>query len=379
MRKILVLLSFITAFVLHASGQDGLLKVAGNFSTVGDELPISIIVQYVDMGNYEIKHDTYKSVGKKFKLEREIGEPKLVTITLNFKNRKQSSIAEWLLPGSYTFSISEDFKPILINSASSANFVAGFNKIEELVKAKKQEIDSLIKALNFKALGAKNYQNRAVVIRDSVDNVIDENIYKTMAMNNMDKPEGLYALSKYANSKQRKKWQPELISNLLNQFDNKIKQLPTAKILNEKLNLAITMLPGNQFEDITLADTAGKMISISDFKGKYLLVEFWASWCGPCRDENPHHISAKTKFKDVFEVAYITLDEEKGKKWWLEAIRKDNIGMMPQLSDFDKKAQDKFDIQVIPANFLLDKTGKIIAINLRGKELEIELEGIIKK
>ena len=138
MKKIFVLLCFFSVFVFHANGQDGLLKVVSNFSSVGDELPVSIAVQYVDLGNYEIKYDTFKAVDKKFKFEREIGEPNLVTIILNFKNRKQSVITEWLLPSSYTLSITEDFKPVLINSVSNIEFLAGINKITQLVKAKKQ-------------------------------------------------------------------------------------------------------------------------------------------------------------------------------------------------------------------------------------------------
>jgi peroxiredoxin len=133
------------------------------------------------------------------------------------------------------------------------------------------------------------------------------------------------------------------------------------------------MAPG-----FTLPDTTGKMISLASFKGKYVLVDFWASWCGPCRKENPYLVKAYHRFQSKgFEIISISIDASK--KSWCTAIQTDSL---PWIHVSDGKAgqgpvPDAYGIKSIPKNVLVDKTGKIIARNLRGEELEKKLEEIL--
>ena len=136
-----------------------------------------------------------------------------------------------------------------------------------------------------------------------------------------------------------------------------------------------------QAPEITMPDASGKMVSLSSFKGKYVLVDFWASWCGPCRNENPNVVAAYQKFKDKnFTVLGVSLDE--GKEEWLQAVKDDGLAWT-QISDLKKwestvVGQYKFD--GIPFNVLIDPSGKIIASSLRGADLEKKLtELLIKK
>ncbi len=117
-------------------------------------------------------------------------------------------------------------------------------------------------------------------------------------------------------------------------------------------------------------DSSGKIINIESLRGNYILVDFWASWCGPCRAENPNLRKVYERYKNKgFEIIAVSFDENKEN--WLRAIRKDNLNWI-QVSDLKGWKNDlakKYGIISIPSNFLLDKDGKILARNLRGEEL----------
>jgi peroxiredoxin len=138
-------------------------------------------------------------------------------------------------------------------------------------------------------------------------------------------------------------------------------------------------LMGKPISDFEQADPNGKMVNIKSFRGKYVLIDFWASWCGPCRGENPNVVAAYNKYKNKnFTVLGISLD--KSKDAWLAAVEKDGL-TWTQLSDlkfWSNAVAQQFGIQSIPQNFLIDPNGVVIDKNLRGEALEAKLESILK-
>jgi len=134
---------------------------------------------------------------------------------------------------------------------------------------------------------------------------------------------------------------------------------------------------GKTAPDFEQPDTSGKIVKLSDFKGQYVLLDFWASWCGPCREENPNVVKAYQKFHGKgFTVLSVSLDQPGKKANWLNAIHHDQL-TWTQVSDlqfWNNAVAVLYGIKAIPQNFLIDKNGKIIAVNIKGDDLNKKLE-----
>ncbi|MDW7695106.1 AhpC/TSA family protein [Flammeovirgaceae bacterium SG7u.111] len=144
--------------------------------------------------------------------------------------------------------------------------------------------------------------------------------------------------------------------------------------LKNDISAAANTAIGKEAPEIKLENPNGEMVALSSLRGKYVLIDFWAAWCGPCRHENPNVVKLYAEYKDKgFEIFGVSLD--KTKEDWVKAIEDDNLGWVhvSDLKFWNSSVVPKYNITGIPMTYLLDKEGKIIAKGLRGKQLEDKL------
>lgn len=166
---------------------------------------------------------------------------------------------------------------------------------------------------------------------------------------------------------------------LFNALSERLRNTASAKAMAARLEIAKKTSVGQKALDFVLNDTTGAPVSLSSMKGKYVLVDFWASWCGPCRLENPFLVKAWEKYKSQnFQIIGVSLDSQSGP--WKNAIREDGLTWIhvSDLKGGKNEAAILYDIKAVPQNFLVDPTGVIIAKNLRSHQLEEKLKEVFQ-
>jgi peroxiredoxin len=169
-----------------------------------------------------------------------------------------------------------------------------------------------------------------------------------------------------------------MLDSIYRGFDSSIYSSLYVQKIKQTLDIARQTSIGQPAPELTLNDVSGKSVSLSSFKGKYVLLDFWASWCGPCREENPNVVNAYNKYKNKgFTVLGVSLDENRAA--WQNAIKKDGLTWVhvSDLQGWKSSAAANYGVQAIPANFLLDKEGVIIARDLRQELLESKLNEVL--
>jgi thiol-disulfide isomerase/thioredoxin len=252
-------------------------------------------------------------------------------------------------------------------SATQDEFVK-YNQSIEPIRAAQYKLFSELRKTENQALKAE--LQRKV---DSIDSVVDDR-RKSYVKNNANSPVSVSLVEDVSIVGEYGK-----VNEYFQLLSGQAKQTTTGKRLADRVEVLKRSTIGSYVKDFTMNSMDGKTIRMSDFKGKYLFIDFWASWCGPCRAENPNVLKAYENYKDKsFAVLGISIDDNTGK--WKEAVEKDK---MPWTQVLNNKGSENdvaayYGIQAIPSTMLLDADGKIIALNLRGEKLHEELQKVLK-
>jgi peroxiredoxin len=215
--------------------------------------------------------------------------------------------------------------------------------------------------------------------QETTANSLDEldTIYKNFIRSNPDSFVSLLLLQEYG----IQAFSTEEMKALYNPLSDYLKNTDMGKMIgNQILSVQRTAI-GSAAPDFTQNDPEGNPVKLSDFRGKYLLLDFWASWCGPCRRENPNVVKAYERYKDKnFEILGVSLDNPGNRERWLSAIQSDGLTwkQVSDLKGWKNSVAVLYNVLTIPQNFLLDPNGVIIAKNLRGEDLNRTLATILE-
>jgi peroxiredoxin len=209
---------------------------------------------------------------------------------------------------------------------------------------------------------------------------IDSSIKEELMVYAKDNPSSPIALGALKSSVSRN-FDPGVVGPIFDHLSEPTRNSEEGLAFQKTIEAARRTSIGQMAPDFTQNDTLGKPVSLSSFRGGYVLLDFWASWCGPCRMENPNVVTAFNKYKDKgFRVLSVSLDKPDAKDKWLEAIHKDGLTWqhVSDLQFWNNAVAKIYGINSIPQNFLIDPQGKIVGKSLRGGELEKKLEEIYK-
>ncbi|RNL51182.1 TlpA disulfide reductase family protein [Pedobacter jejuensis] len=213
------------------------------------------------------------------------------------------------------------------------------------------------------------------------DQMVDfyaNNVCKNWVMQHPATPVSLLPLRWFAGSVIN---DPFGVDSVYNHLTKSVKILPSALDIKRRIDNVKRSAIGNEAPLFTMADTAGRPVSLNTYRGSYVLLDFWASWCAPCRRENPNIIANFNKYHSRnFMVISVSLDNQGTRSAWLKAIINDKLEKWPHLSDlkgFNSAAALLYGVQAVPQNFLIDPTGKIIGKNLFSTELIQKLEQVL--
>ena len=217
------------------------------------------------------------------------------------------------------------------------------------------------------------FQQDAVIDKDAAKACID--VLKLFVKNKPESYLSLIAIYRINQLTPNGQLMEELFKSLLPE----IQSSPIGGYISQQIDEAKRNPANKVIPDFEMADVDGKMVNIKSYRGKYVLIDFWASWCGPCRGENPNVVNAYNKYKSKnFTVLGISLD--KSKEPWIEAINHDGLTWthVSDLRGWSNAVAQQFGITSIPQNFLIDPSGVVIGKNLRGEALDAKLESILK-
>lgn len=361
MRKLSLAILLLSVFAISCKNNDEL-SISGKVENAGE---IKKVLLYE---TDQLVDSAFLNESNDFKFRRVNPEPNFYSIVIGEKN--------FLVVGQngdaieFKTDYADSTNTYTIKGSEDSDKIREFNKIgNDFNKIYKQIQDDYSRLVNVNPDAKDSIYNVLMPKFQSNMDKYSETAFK-FALDNKSSLAGFYAASSLDGSK----YEAELIA-----YSEEIgPKFPKNRAVQSFVTKMAGIKPvsiGQMAPQFELSDTDGKLVKLSDFKGKYVLLDFWASWCAPCREENPNIVRQYEAFKNKnFTILGVSLDEDKSN--WLKAIKDDHLNWshVSELKRWDGIVTNQYKIEGIPASFMLDPSGKIVAKNLRGIELQKFLE-----
>ena len=380
MKKLVIALFVFASFVSNAQEAKDF-TVNGTLQNIA--LPVNKVFYSYRADGVTVRDSIVVADGK-YSFSGKTAEPLMVTIFVRYKNdvdgkpikmfQPRDYASVFVTPGNVQVSSVDSFSNIKVKGSKAHEAYLALTEKTKPVNDKMQAASKDYSA----AYKAKD--SAAMKTLDATFDALDaemKGVYKAYLAANNNSPIAMYALGQMAG------WDinPEVVEPIYNGLSDAARATPSGNAFAVKIETAKKTSVGAMAMDFTQNDTLDVPVSLSSFKGKYVLIDFWASWCGPCRQENPNVVKAFQAYNAKgFTVLGVSLDQPGAKDKWIKAIHDDKLTWthVSDLKYWDNQVAKQYGIQAIPQNFLVDPAGKIVAKNIRGEELANKLASIFK-
>jgi peroxiredoxin len=339
---------------LSVVAQEKKFKIEGQLDLQTDQ-PVMLYRYTIERGKSK---DSATVVNGKFSFSGTVGETETGQILVSLPNRSQKGVVFYLEPGTIKIVIPGGNTPAVMSGTPLNNDLKSYREM----------LHPFIDSLNAIATGgtplnefSKEVQATGIVL---IKKFVKAHPSSRVSLDLLNR----HAIGNNA---------PGILDSLLHQLKPSLQNSTEGKKLATNIIGMRAAKVGGTAPLFTQLDTAGRKVSLSDFRGKYVLIDFWASWCSPCIAEMPNVVKAYEQYKDKnFTVLGVSLDNPQTKDAWMKAIHASKLPWI-QVSDlrsWDNEAAKLYNVNAVPANFLIDPQGKIIAMNLRGPKLAEALQ-----
>lgn len=365
---------FISALLISASVLNA--QKAFNFNIEGEVKDLKQSHVYIHhKWNDKDFTDSVKVSNGKFSYKGKSNEPNMHWITLSNNINAQANTIFFVDPGTTKIRFQADSVAYAtITGGSTQNDYTQYRNMMAGFAAQGQQLANEYNQA--RSTGDMNTVNQKQQEYEQLNQKVKSSLHEFVKTHNKSAVSGFIIYYDFNN---QQIFTPQDLETAIGNLDKTALNTKYGKLANDRLKSMRGSMVGYEATNFTQNDPNGKPVKLSDLKGKYVLVDFWASWCGPCRMENPNVVAAYNKYKGKgFTILGVSFDQNKDA--WLAAVAKDNLTWthVSDLKGWGNEAGKIFGISSIPQNLLLDKNGIIIAKNLRGPALEEKLAEIIK-